>query len=158
MECGNGSRLVHGGTRVNMTFFLRFCFFVASVLSSFGRTHQREHFMRVGDTTMSTIEWALGAEAERQRVSANNIANINTPGFRSSRVDFESSLAAAMQSNGATAPNATTHAANTPQNINGNDVALEDETMILRKSSLHYDALAEALSMKFSTLRSAMGR
>lgn len=141
-----------------MTFFLRFCFFVASVLSSFGRTHQREHFMRVGDTTMSTIEWALGAEAERQRVSANNIANINTPGFRASRVDFESSLAAAIETNGATAPNATTHAANTPQNINGNDVALEDETMILRKSSLHYDALAEALSMKFSTLRSAMGR
>ena len=141
-----------------MTFFLRFCFFVASVLSSFGRTHQREHFMRVGDTTMSTIEWALGAEAERQRVSANNIANINTPGFRASRVDFESSLAAAIETNGATAPNATTHAANTPQNINGNDVALEDETMILRKSSLHYDALAEALSMKFSTLRAAMGR
>jgi len=114
--------------------------------------------MRVGDTTMSTIEWALGAESERQRVTAHNIANINTPGFRSSRLEFESSLAGAMQSNGSASATWTTRAANTPQNLNGNDVSLEAETQILNKSNLHYEALASALSMKFTALRSALGR
>lgn len=114
--------------------------------------------MRVGDTTMSTIEWALSAESERQRVTSNNIANINTPSFRSSRVDFESSLSQARASGGRDAPQTTTRRANTPLNINGNDVALEEETQILNKSNLHYEALANALSLKFNVMRSAIGR
>jgi flagellar basal-body rod protein FlgB len=114
--------------------------------------------MRVGDTTMSTIEWALSAESERQRVTSNNIANVNTPNFRSSRVDFESSLSSAMASGGRDAPTVSTHQAGTPQNINGNDVALEEETQILNKSNLHYEALADALSLKFNVMRAAIGR
>ena len=45
------------------------------------------------DTTTAAVEWALSAETARQRVTANNIANVNTPGFKSSRLDFENSLA-----------------------------------------------------------------
>lgn len=114
--------------------------------------------MRIGDTTMSTIEWALSAESERQRVTANNIANVNTPGFRSSRVDFEQSLANAMTTQGGAVARLTTRAAATPQNINGNDVALEQETTILNQSNLHYEALSSAITMKFTALRSALGR
>lgn len=114
--------------------------------------------MRVGDTTMSTIEWALSAESERQRVTSNNIANVNTPYFRSSRVDFEASLNQARMSGGRDAPVTTTRQAGTPQNLNGNDVALEEETQILNKSNLHYEALANALSLKFNVMRSAIGR
>lgn len=114
--------------------------------------------MRIGDTTMSTIEWALTAESERQRVAANNVANVNTPGFRSTRLDFESSLENAMHTSGGGTASMTTRAAGTPQNINGNDVALEEETTILNKSNLHYEALASALTMKFGAIRSALGR
>ena len=112
--------------------------------------------MRVEDTTMRTIEWALGAESERQRVSAHNLSNVNTPGFRSSRLSFESSLSDAQEGGGVA--RRSTHAAGTPQNLNGNDVLLEDETMILNKSALHYQALSTALTMKFSSLRAAVGR
>jgi flagellar basal-body rod protein FlgB len=114
--------------------------------------------MRVGDTTMSTIEWALSAESERQRVTSNNIANVDTPNFRSSRVDFEDSLTQALASGGKDAPQTTTRQAGTPQNINGNDVALEEETQILNKSNLHYEALANALTLKFNVMRAAIGR
>jgi flagellar basal-body rod protein FlgB len=114
--------------------------------------------MRIGDTTMSTIEWALTAESERQRVAANNVANVNTPGFRSSRLEFESSLESAMRTSGGGTARMSTTAANTPRNINDNDVALEQETTILNKSNLHYEALASALTMKFTALRSALGR
>lgn len=114
--------------------------------------------MRVEDTTMRTIEWALSAESERQRVSAHNIANVNTPGFRSSRLAFESSLAGALKNGGSGVAMRNTHAAGTPTNLNGNDVLLEEETMILNKSNLHYTALSSALTMKFSSLRAAIGR
>jgi flagellar basal-body rod protein FlgB len=114
--------------------------------------------MRVDDSTMRTIEWALSAETERQRVSANNVANINTPGFRSSRVAFESSLADALRPGGSGVAARSTGSANTPVNLNGNDVVLEEETMILNKSGLHYEALSQALTMKFSALRASIGR
>ena len=34
----------------------------------------------------------------RQRVIANNIANINTPGYHAQRVEFENALAASVKS------------------------------------------------------------
>ena len=114
--------------------------------------------MIIGDGTMSTIEWALTAESERQRVTANNIANINTPGFHSSRLDFEQSLQDALDPTSDHTARIDTRAANTPQNINGNDVSIEDETVILEKSSVHYDALVQAMNFKFSAMRSAIGR
>ena len=113
--------------------------------------------MRVEDTTMRTIEWTLTAESERQRVAAHNLSNVNTPGFRSSRLSFESSLAEAQRGGGGVARRST-QASGTPQNLNGNDVLLEDETMILNKSALHYEALTTALSNKFNALRASIGR
>jgi flagellar basal-body rod protein FlgB len=114
--------------------------------------------MIIGDGTMTTIEWALTAESERQRVTAHNISNVNTPGFHSSRLDFEQSLANALDASSNHTATIDTHAANTPQNINGNDVSIEDETMILEKSSIHYDALVQAMNFKFAAMRSAIGR
>jgi flagellar basal-body rod protein FlgB len=114
--------------------------------------------MRVEDTTMRTIEWALSAQSERQRVSAHNIANVNTPGFRSRRVDFESSLADALRNGGTGVAARSSRAAGTPTNLNGNDVLLEEETVLLKRSSLHYEALSTAMSMKFSSLRASIGR
>ena len=47
--------------------------------------------------SLTAIEVALDGVAERQRVTAHNIANVNTPGFRSARVEFESELARALE-------------------------------------------------------------
>lgn len=113
--------------------------------------------MIFNDTTFSTIEWALSAESERQRISAHNLANVNTPGFRSRRLDFETSLARALRAPGGTAI-ATTRGARTPLNLNDNDVSLEHETQIITKSNIHYESLVQALNFKLSALRSAIGR
>ena len=43
-----------------------------------------------------SIKKGLDAGALRQRVIANNIANVNTPGFKKSAVEFESLLKAAL--------------------------------------------------------------
>lgn len=109
------------------------------------------------DLTTTAVEWALTAQSERQRVHANNIANVNTPGFRSSRLHFEKNLAVALDAGDLDVARYQISAANTPQNINGNDVALEQETTSMMKSGIHYDALVQALNFKFSALRSAIG-
>ncbi|MCW2531724.1 MAG: flagellar basal-body rod protein FlgB, partial [Blastococcus sp.] len=51
----------------------------------------------IGDATSTTLHAALSGLAQRQRVTADNIANIQTPGFLAGRVDFESSLRGALR-------------------------------------------------------------
>ncbi len=109
--------------------------------------------------SLTAIEVALDGVAERQRVTAHNIANVNTPGFRSARVEFESELARALErGNGVRDVDSATVGANTPINVRGNDVALEQENRELITSSIQYEALVNAMNHQFTLLRTAVGR
>ena len=110
------------------------------------------------DRTTQTVEWALKAQSERQRVVAHNIANVNTPGFRAGQLDFEGSLAEALSRRNGGVARAQHSATNDPAGLNDNNVSLEKELEALDKSNLHYDALTSALNAKFSQLRTAIGR
>ena len=108
------------------------------------------------DRVTAGIESALDSVSLRQRVTADNVANMNTPGFKASRVEFESSLAQAMAGGDPSRSQARVVAADTPANADGNTVNMADEQAILVKSELHFDALVAALNYKFSTLRTAI--
>ena len=109
--------------------------------------------------SLTAIEVALNGVAERQRVTAHNIANVNTPGFRSARVEFESELNRALdRGRGVGNVAATTVGANTPVNVRGNDVALEEENRELITSGIQYEALVNAMNHHFTLLRTAVGR
>jgi flagellar basal-body rod protein FlgB len=106
------------------------------------------------DTTTWALEHALNAVAERQRAAANNVANAATPGFRSKRVDFEESLARALRSD-STDAQITVRRANTPPGINGNDVSLEEESSLLLRTEILYEALIAAENYKLGLIRTA---
>ena len=110
------------------------------------------------DLTIATVHTALRGITQRQRVIADNIANVETPGFTARRVSFEESLRAAVrvgapgQSDVAVAPSAS------PRNTNDNNVQLDDETMALTDAGLHYQLMVEAMNAKFGLLRTSIGR
>lgn len=108
------------------------------------------------DRVTAGIESALDSVSLRQRVTADNIANMNTPGFKASRVEFENSLASAMANGDPSGARAKVTAFNGPAAADGNNVNIADEQSILVKSELHFDALVEALNYKFNTLRTAI--
>ena len=108
------------------------------------------------DRVTAGIESALDAVSMRQQVSANNIANMNTPGFKAARVEFEANLARAMANGTPDRVGPSVVRANTPENTEGNTVNVSDETAILAKSGLHFDALVTALNYKFNILRTAI--
>ena len=110
------------------------------------------------DTTMKAIQFALVGVNHRQQTTAHNIANVNTPGFHSSRIRFEDQLQAALRTNRSLddlEPERV--AANTPVNTRGNEVALEEETQDLITAGLHYEALVNAMNYKLGVLRTAIG-
>lgn len=109
------------------------------------------------DGVTSAVETALSGVARRQRVTADNIANVNTPGFRAAQVDFEGELARAVADGRPEGAEVTVSPTGAPGDVNGNNVSLDRETATLVKSGLQYDALVAALNYKFNVLRTAIG-
>jgi flagellar basal-body rod protein FlgB len=111
----------------------------------------------IGDVTSSALKAALDGLAQRQRVTADNIANINTPGFLAGRVDFESSLRGAIAGGQHPASaNALVARSLEPTNTNGNNVNLDSETILATETGLRYQLALNALDGKYDQLRTAL--
>ena len=111
----------------------------------------------IGDATSTALHAALSGLAQRQRVTADNIANIQTPGFLAGRVDFESSLKGALRSGEAPSLNGATTARSLEQtNTNGNNVNLDQETVIATETGLRYQLALNALDGKYNLLRTSL--
>ncbi len=111
----------------------------------------------IGDVSTSALHAALDGLAQRQRVTADNIANVNTPGFLAGRVDFESSLRGAL-AGGEDPGSAQAVIARSlePTNTNGNNVNLDAETVIATETGLRYQLALNALDGKYNSLRTAL--
>ena len=109
-------------------------------------------FSSVSFTAMSS---ALDGLALRQRVVADNVANLQTPGFLAGRVSFEESLAAAVRGgSGAVTP--TVGRSTAPTRLDGNNVDLDMETLTNVETNLRYQLATRAVDGTFSKLRAAM--
>jgi flagellar basal-body rod protein FlgB len=113
--------------------------------------------MMIEDRTMTALHVALSGLAQRQRVTADNIANVNTPGFLAGRTDFESTLRAQLTGGDTpTVSGGTTVRSLEPTNTNGNNVNLDEEEVISAQTGLRYQLALNALDGKYSLLRSAL--
>lgn len=101
----------------------------------------------------------LNAETLRQKTIANNVANLQTPGYRRLDVKFKDVLAQAIESNDKNfdqiepevfVPNQT------PVKSNGNDVNLEMEVGQMVDNSLRYKTLIRLLDKKYQQIDLAM--
>ncbi|MGA2093756.1 MAG: flagellar basal body rod protein FlgB [Sedimentisphaerales bacterium] len=106
------------------------------------------------------LESGLKAETMRQQAMANNVANIQTPGYRRIDVQFEKLLAKALESGDEVDAEEIEpklyQPKNTAVNTNGNDVNLEDEIGEMVKNSLRYKAFVRLMSKKFSQIDEAV--
>ena len=111
----------------------------------------------INDATSTALHAALSGLAQRQRVTADNIANVQTPGFLAGVVDFESSLRGALE-NGETPTIGESFTARSlqPTNTNGNNVNLDQETVTATETGLRYQLALNALDGKYNVLRSAL--
>lgn len=114
----------------------------------------------VSDAVSQVLASALDGVALRQRVTADNIANVDTPGFRATSVDFETQLNAAINdgefTSGAAVPvTATTTPTDTPVGANGNNVDLRKETMAAMQSQFQYQILTRAVSDRMNLVKTA---
>ncbi|WP_432506851.1 flagellar basal body rod protein FlgB [Kineococcus arenarius] len=115
----------------------------------------------MADLTSVALHTALDGLQARQRAIADNIANINTPGYLANKVSFEASLSRAVSSGDARA--AATSGISTAKSLeptreDGNNVNLDEETISNISTGLSYQTALSALNSKYTLLRTAMGR
>ena len=106
------------------------------------------------------LEAGLRAASLRQSVIANNIANLDTPGYRRSAVNFETRLAEVL---GSSRPVDLTRIApevvrpmTTPIRINGNDVSMDEEVGELIKNTGRYKFYLRLMSKLYSQMEQAI--
>lgn len=114
-----------------------------------------ERFVVFNSVTSMAIESALDGLALRQRSIANNIANVNTPGYHARRVEFESALAKSVaEGNGQVT--ASTSASLEPTRLDGSNVNLDTETLSNIDTVLRYQFATQAASGPFNSIRTAL--
>ncbi|QBR92367.1 flagellar basal body rod protein FlgB [Nocardioides euryhalodurans] len=111
------------------------------------------------DPVSAVLSSALDGISLRQRVIADNIANVDTPGFRATSVDFESSLAAAIDSGEMPAEGIapSTAPTQTPVGPNGNNVDLRKESLAAIQSQFQYQVMTRAVSDRSALIKTAAG-
>jgi len=106
------------------------------------------------------LERGLDASSLRNTVLANNLANVDTPGFKRSDVSFEGILEdeagkAGGPGNRGWKPEVVVDN-HTSMRQDGNNVDIDAEMTNLAENSLYYEALVRQLSSQFAMLRSAI--
>lgn len=113
------------------------------------------------DAVGYVLHTAINGLSLRQQVTADNIANVDTPGFRARAVEFESALSAAIDrgavtSGGTGSVQMTVQATETPVGANDNNVDLRNETMAAIQTQYQYQVMSRAISDR-DTRMSTMG-
>jgi flagellar basal-body rod protein FlgB len=104
------------------------------------------------DVASLTLQRAISGLSTRQQVTANNIANLETPGFIASSVDFESSLADAISAGNPTASSTSVSPTTLTPGLNGNNVDLATELTTATKTTLQEQLLSNALTSQYGLI------
>lgn len=120
----------------------------------------------ITDLTQTVLRGALDAATARQRAIANNLANVETPGYRRQEVDFEARMRAALDAPAlgptqrrreVSEARASAREDNaTPDRENGNNVDPEREMSELAQNTIRYHATLQAMEIKGAMVRAAI--
>ncbi|MCW2926391.1 MAG: flagellar basal-body rod protein FlgB [Thermoleophilia bacterium] len=116
--------------------------------------------MELFDVTFQSLDLALGAAGKRQEVLANNLANVNTPGYKRLDVEFDGALKKAVEAARSgdksqideLQPSVTTDDAVSVR-ADGNSVDVDQEMAFLAENNIRYNALVQITQKRLDTLK-----
>jgi flagellar basal-body rod protein FlgB len=102
--------------------------------------------------TLGLLEHYLNLVSARQRLTAANIANADTPGYRTKDIDFTSELSSVLGV-GAARP---VEVQGLVVKNDGNNVSLDRESRLLAENALRFNIAANLLRSQLNTIRMAV--
>ena len=104
------------------------------------------------DGLASRIERYLDLVSARQKLVASNIANADTPGYKTRDIDFQSEFESAI----AHAPPALVEVPGLKIKNDGNNVSMDRETRLLAENALRFNVATELMRSEIQTLHQAI--
>jgi|SRR6185437_14945411 len=103
------------------------------------------------DPVAGQLERYMDLLSARQKLVAANIANADTPGYRTKDIDFQAEFQSALGA----APRAVDVGGLRVKN-DGNDVSLDRESRLLAENSLRFNVASNLMRQQIQSLRSAI--
>ncbi|MGC8889486.1 MAG: flagellar basal body rod protein FlgB [bacterium] len=111
------------------------------------------------DNILDILELSLNAASLRQKIYSENIANIDTPGYKKYRVVFEEVLKEAIEDNqdlSKISPIVVRNNVTSFRN-DGNNVDLDEEMTLMNQNALKYQSLVEFTRWFFNQFYTVAG-
>ena len=119
---------------------------------------------------INVLNRAADAAWQRNEAISNNIANVDTPGYKRQDVAFESALQQALGNNRYQSMDdkvanvnlsrlrgrAYVDYANYSYRLDGNNVDIENENVMLAENQLKYQGLISSINQEFTNLQTVM--
>ena len=99
----------------------------------------------------------LDLAAAEAKLTAANMANVDTPGYQTRDVDFQAAMRQVMNEGGG--PHlepASLEVANLPERPDGNNVNIDRESMMMAETQLQYQMGVQLIKGEFHTLLTAI--
>ncbi len=104
-------------------------------------------------TAGKDIQAYLDLLSLRQKLTASNIANMDTPGYKTKDIDFQAEFAAALQ--GDSSPRVVEASGLAVKN-DGNNVSLDREARMLSETALRFNVGIQLLKGELEDIRKAI--
>ncbi len=117
--------------------------------------------------TIQKLEQSLDYASAKNKVISQNIANIDTPGYKAKSVEFKSVLESTLEAkrtnpkhipfqNESLVPYRIREQQSTSYNHNGNNVDIDKEMTELAKNQIYYQALVDRINGKFNSIETVL--
>ena len=107
-------------------------------------------------TTFQLLERYLDLSSERHQLIVNNMANIDTPGYRTRDLDFRHELQRAMVEGSPAAAPVLRQVSGLVERPDGNNVSLDRESLLLSEAQIQFRIGVQLIRREFSRLLTAI--
>ena len=113
--------------------------------------------MTTSTPVMQLLQGYLKVTSDRQQLVASNIANVDTPGYHTKDINFQSAMQQAMNEGGdVNLVPASNEVDGLPERPDGNNVNIDRESMLLGETQLQYQMGVQLIKSEFHRLLTAI--
>ena len=108
-------------------------------------------------STLSMLQGYLKVAVDRQQLIATNMANVDTPGYHTKDIDFQSAMREVMNADGGAGMEpASSEVPDLTERPDGNNVNIDRESLMMSQTQLQYQVGVQLIKGEFHTLLSAI--
>jgi flagellar basal-body rod protein FlgB len=113
--------------------------------------------MQVTTATSDALQKYLDLASDQMKLTAENMANIDTPGYKTQGFDFAQEFSQALDTSASTAPTVSvTNVDGLTARPDGNNVSIDREAMQLAKSQLEFRTGVSLLKTQYTRVMDAI--